>query len=360
MATAWRDGIYIIHRDEQNVLFESLWPASGVNYNAYILDVGGEYVLIDGFPAHLSDALLEEIRIVTEGEGVSHIVVNHMEPDHSGSLRAVLSAFPDARVYISAVGARIFTLKNAVPVSDGQKVEIGERTFTFYHVPWVHWPETMFTLVDGVLFTCDVLGSFGAFHPLSLPENYEEELLRYTVSVLGGYREHLLRALTRIEEISPSAVAPGHGAVLEGEALRRAISTVRNVFEEPSGSVVLYATMYGRTGSLAQDLAERMGSPALDVVKTNILDVLLNVQQASDVYIVFPTYEAGIFPTMESVLRLLVRKGILQGKRVYVVNVYTWAPALKKALEMLPGARGVAVKPGTPVDDVLRALSSQV
>lgn len=330
------DGLWRITTLESGeVLFEALWKTEGVTYNAYLVETSDGWVLVEGAPKEASESFLEEVSTIAEPGNLKYIILDHLEPDHSGALKRLLKEFPEAIVLISSTGSRLFKIPRSREVANGETLTIGEKSFRFFHVPWVHWPETMFTLFDGVLFTGDVLGSFG-IHEKPEGKEYFYDLVKYTACVLMGYKPFLLRALKKIEEVAPGVVAPAHGPMLKGEEVREILKKLEKAIENPEDSVVLVTSMYGSSEVLASQLAEERGSRIIDVTKEAVSDVLASILMAKEIVAVFPTYENDVFPPMRYILELAAKKHLLEGKEILLVNTYLWGPAgdeMRKVVE---------------------------
>ncbi|MBR6466170.1 MAG: MBL fold metallo-hydrolase, partial [Bacteroidales bacterium] len=161
---------YIGVNDRRTALFENNWPIPyGVSYNSYLIK-DQKNVLIDTVEYGSDGDFLCKIEALLEGGKLDYLVVNHMEPDHSGMIRSVLAKYPDLQIIGNAKTFELMQKYYGIPqeafmqVADGQELNIGSTSLKFYFIPWVHWPETMVTLdmADGVLFTCDAFGGYGS------------------------------------------------------------------------------------------------------------------------------------------------------------------------------------------------------
>ena len=347
--------------DRVTRFFESLWEIpEGITYNAYLVETREGYVLIDGWKSLYSGSLVGALESMIGPGELRYVIVNHLEPDHSGSLEDVLRWAPDARVLGSRFAARLLgsyprARERFEAVADGEERVIGGRRFRFIYTPWLHWPETMVTWLEdeGVLFTCDVFGGFG------VPEGVfddqcarEADILRsmkkYLVTVIGKYRRFILRALEKLEGsgIRPRIIAPGHG-LLWRESPERVIRYYRSLAsaEPVRGKIlIVYGSMYGTLEQLARSLACELRLAGLrpvvygytDTGRPNLSDVLADAIDAEKIVIAAPTYEAGVFPLLRFLVEEICEKAAAP-KDVYILSTFGWgsiaARRLREALE---------------------------
>jgi flavorubredoxin len=253
------DGVTrLMVQDKRTVLFESLWETKGVIYNSYLVETTEGFVLVDTVPHEASEQFLELIESLVKENELKHLIVNHMEPDHSGAMGTLLERFPKIQVLISAPGFGIFRPRNGKPVTNGQELTLGDRTFVFHHVPWVHWPETMFTELkeEKVLFTGDVLVSFG-IHSSPEGRDYFFDVVKSTACVLMGYRNFFELAMGKIKELNPRIVAPAHGPVSPRDKLDGVLEALETALTKPQGKIVVFSSMYGRSKKIAKEPLQR-------------------------------------------------------------------------------------------------------
>ncbi len=338
------EGIWRITTIEKGeTLFEALWKTDGVTYNAYLVETSEGWVLVEGAPEGATEPFLEEISRITDLKDIRYVILDHLEPDHSGALKELLKRLPDVTVFLSSTGSKLFDIPRSRGVSNGESISIGERSFTFFHVPWVHWPETMFTLVEDVLFTGDILGSFG-IHSNPQEDGYFYDLVKYTASVLMEYKPFLLKALQKIEELSPRIVAPAHGPIIKGKEIGEVINRLKEVIENPKGLVVLASSMYGRSWKLAEEISKNEDAKLINILDEAVSDVLSWMLTARKITVVFPTYDGDVFPPMKYVLELAAKKHLLEGKEVLLVNTYLWGPVGEKAKEIVEKGKPAKVE----------------
>ena len=272
------DNIYYIGvNDRTTALFEGLWPLpAGVSYNSYLID-DEKTVVIDCVGPEFFEEHLANMRSVLGNRTVDYIVVNHMEPDHSGALALFRQFYPQARIvgnkktismlegYYGIDGA------DCIAVADGTTLELGRHTLSFHLVPMVHWPETMVTYdsTSGTLFSGDAFGCFGALNGTVLDtetdiEPYFPEMRRYYSNIVGKYGTPVQNALKKLAAINIKMICPTHGPVWT-EAAGRVIAEYDRMsrYEAEEGAVVVYASMYGNTRQMAEEVARGLSEAGI-------------------------------------------------------------------------------------------------
>ena len=353
--------------DRKTVRFENMWPLPyGISYNAYVIRTGVGYVAVDGVKEEFSEEYFSKLTAaVGDLRSIRYIVVNHLEPDHQGTLEELVSR-TDARVIISNIGARMIgdfydvPADRLLPVGDGQELEVGGKRLRFVSTPWLHWPETMVTLdeTDGVLFTCDVFGSYraldvGLFDDEVPIEDYIPEAKRYFVNIVGKYSKNTLDALKKLSPIMSSVkvIAPAHGPLYRANPnlpLRLYEEWARPVVEKEVS--IIYISMYGHTLNAVQRLAESLRSAGIavktiDAAETHISYVLSYANNSAGIIVVFPTYDASIPMPLYEVLYTFQVKMFGRGRPAGVVTSYGWGPVAKQAADALQRAGFRVVEP---------------
>ncbi|MGC9210528.1 MAG: FprA family A-type flavoprotein [Acidilobus sp.] len=361
-------GVYWVGvNDRKKVRFENMWPIpDGISYNAYVVDVGGAYVAVDGVEEDFSDEYFAKLKaVVGDLSRVKYVIVNHLEPDHQGTLEELLRR-TNARVLISNIGAKMIgdfydvAAERLQPVTDGQVLTIGEKAFRFIYTPWLHWPETMVTLdeSDGVLFTCDVFGSYraldkGLFDDEVPLEAYIPDAKRYFVNIVGKYSKNTLDALKKLSPLLSlvKVIAPAHGPVYRSNP-----SLPIKLYEQWARPAVerevsiVYISMYGHTVNAVRRLSEAIGSAGvrvklLDAAETHVSYILSEANNSAAVLVVFPTYDASIPMPLYEVLYTFQVKMFGRGRPAGVVTSYGWGPVAKLAADILQRSGFRVVEP---------------
>ncbi len=356
------EDLYVIRVDDRYTkYFEALWEIpEGITYNAYLLKTDEGDVLFDTWKRQFSSTLLEALERLTSPDDLKYVVVHHLEPDHSGSLEDVMRWAPKAKVLGHPLAGRMMS---AFPkakarfkaVRDGEVLEIGGKRVKFVHTPWLHWPETMMSWIEGsgVLLSCDAFGGYGI--PLSLFDDQCVDLdkmvravRKYVVTVIGHYREWIGRNVAKLEKlgIKPKVIAPAHGLIW-----RRDVNKVIEIYEEVAESrprkgkvLIVYASMYGTTEKIARGIECSLTENGMEVVaygfndvsRDPISEILTDASDAEVVVFATPTYEVEAFPYLKFVAQELCWK-VGNGKKVVIVSSYGWSSAavedLKRTLE---------------------------
>lgn len=311
--------------DSDSVLFEGLWPVrpAGVSYNSYLIQ-DEKKVLIDLTRETSSQDLLKSIRAHIDPAALDYIVINHMEPDHTGALRTLLSVSKNAQIVCTDVATTMlesyYGIHDRIRVArDGERMSIGSRTLAFYHTPLVHWPETMVTFeeVSRILFSCDIFGGFGA-DPDTLfddeaanPGHYVEESLRYFSNIISKFAKQSGKMIAKLKPLAAKTVAPSHGLIWRADPARIIeLYELWSGYGETGGErgvTVLYASMYGNTKKAALEVVRGLesasvGASAFDVNETHLSYILPALWTNAGVVVACPTYEGTIFPALRHVL----------------------------------------------------------
>ncbi len=329
-----KPGVYWIGIiDRTTDLFEGIWPISdtGVTYNAYLID-DEKKALIDLAKSNKGDEFFAQIEEITEIDQIDYIIINHMEPDHSGLIKIVRRLAPGVKI----VGSRktqemlekFFGItENVIVVEDGDTLSLGKRELRFFSTPFLHWPETIMTYeaTHRILFSCDAFGGYGAVRGGIFDDEsrdsvfYEREALRYYVNIVANFSARVLSAISKLQGVAVDVIAPSHGLIWR-ENVSRIVELYKRWAEyasEPGepGVTLIYASMYGSTEMTMNAVARgvsRTGLPVaiFDAARTHVSYILPSLWTMRGVIIGAPTYEVSLFPPMAEVLHMASRKRI--------------------------------------------------
>lgn len=343
---------YIGVDDHKTRLFESLWPLPhGVSYNSYIVK-GEKTALIDTVEAHCSSEYLDHIHAL--GVTPDYLVVNHMEPDHSGAMTALAAEYPHMKI----VGNRLtlgmirgfypeICSGRFVEVQDGEVLSLGGGIdLSFHTIPMVHWPETMATYLasEGVLFSGDAFGTFGALNgrvldtEIDATEMYFDEMYRYYACIVAKYAAPVQKALAKLHGIDIKKICSTHGPVWSGEAGRViAQYDAMSSGEAQRGVTVVCGSMYGHTWQTAQVLAGTMEAQGItvrlhDASRTDLSFILADIWRYKGLLIGSATYNASVLPPIQALLSALEMRGLSRRVAAAFGN-YTWAPAAAQKID---------------------------
>ena len=344
---------YVGANDRTTHLFERLWSLRrGVSYNSYVV-VDEKIAVVDTVEASCAPGYLRSIEKATAGRAVDYLVVNHMEPDHSGSIAALRQRYPDMKIIGNAKTLQMIDgyygiSDNLLEVTDGYTLSLGRESLTFYLVPMVHWPETMVTYGNEakILFSGDAFGCFGALDGGVTDEelcfeDYYDEMVRYYACIVGKYGAPVQKALKKLGSLPMEIVASTHGPVW-----KRNIADVIKVYDRLSryeaqrGVVVAYGSMYGNTAELCEEIACSLRAKGVDKIKiydlssADISEVLRDVFLYRGLVVASPTYNNELFPPVRELLTKISERTV-KGRLFGFAGSYTWASAaLKRCAEM--------------------------
>jgi len=358
-----KPGIFWIGvNDRTTDLFEGLWPITqeGVSYNSYLVR-GEKTAIIDLAKSIKADEYLAQVEEVTETSKIDYIIINHMEPDHTGLLRLFRKIAPQAVILGSAKTRDMlrgfFSItENVRAVADGETLSLGGPTLRFLSTPFLHWPETIMTFEESqkILFSCDGFGGYGAIRGAIFddecghPEFYEREALRYYANIVANYSSRVLDAIGKAASLPVEIVAPSHGLVWRRNP-QRIVELYRKWAEYASGKTepavtLLYGSMYGNTERMMNAVAmgvSQAGVPfeVFDVARTNVSYILPSLWTNAGVMIGAPTYEVKAFPPMAEVLTMAVNKRIFNRKAAFFGS-YGWSGgALREVKKIIEPAK---------------------
>ena len=346
------DNIYYIGvNDRTTALFEGLWPLpAGVSYNSYLID-DEKTAVIDCVGPEFFEEHLANMRSVLGNRTVDYIVVNHMEPDHSGALALFRQFYPQARIvgnkktismlegYYGIDGA------DCIAVADGTTLELGRHTLSFHLVPMVHWPETMVTYdsTSGTVFSGDAFGCFGALNGTVLDrdmdiEPYFPEMRRYYSNIVGKYATPVQNALKKLATINIKMICPTHGPVWT-EAAGRVIAEYDRMsrYEAAEGAVVVYASMYGNTRQMAEEVARGLSEAGIrkivvhDAARTPLSFILSDIFTYKGLAIGATTYNGDVNPAVKAVLEAVKLREV-KHRAMAAFGSFTWAGKAAKTI----------------------------
>lgn len=353
-----KPGIYWIGvNDRTTDLFEGVWPITqgGVSYNSYLV-MGEKTALIDMAAGHHAAAFIDQVRDLIDPAELDYIVVNHMEPDHTGTAGLFGSLATRAEFLVSAKAAPMmdsyYGLTDSVRVvKDGETVDLGGLTLQFHMVPFVHWPETMVTYVPEhkVLFSCDAFGGYGALPGRVFDDQcadmafYTRESLRYYTNIVARFSGPVLRAIEKLKGLEIDVVAPSHGLVWRDNPgyiidLYGRWAQLATQQADP-GVTLVYGSMYGNTERMMNAVAEGVSRTQLpleifDVARTHASYILPSLWTRSGVIVGAPTYEVSLFPPMSQALASAVHKKVMNRKAAYFGS-FGWSGGALRELKQI-------------------------
>ncbi len=353
-----RENVYWIGvNDRTTDLFEGVWPITqeGVSYNSYLV-LGEKKVMIDLAKSTHSSSLLEQISGVIDPSELDYVVINHMEPDHTGALKLLKQVAPQVEIVATAkavpmIEAFCGITEGVRVVGNGDELDLGDRKLRFYPIPFVHWPETMVTYDESsrILFTCDAFGGYGALRGAIFDDQaadidfYVREALRYYTNIVSRFGGPVLNAIEKVKGLDIEIIAPSHGLLWRKEPMRivelyKHWAELGRTGGNP-GVTLLYGSMYGNTELMMNAVADGIGSTGLpleifDVARTHSSYILPALWMNKGVMIGAPTYEVGVFPPMGQALHMAFEKRI-SGKVAAQFGSYGWSGGALKAVQQI-------------------------
>lgn len=348
------DLIWVGGNDRRLSMFEGVYSVpDGVSYNSYLL-MDEKTVLFDTVDKAVSGVFFENIEELLKGRALDYVVVHHMEPDHSATLQELVLRYPQIKIICNAKSAAMikqffsFDLDSrAVLVKEGEEFSCGRHILTFVMAPMVHWPEVMvsYDKTDKILFAADAFGCFGALNgaifadEVNFERDYLDEARRYYTNIVGKYGPQVQALLKKASGLEIKMICPLHGFVWRenlGFYLDKYDKWSRYEPEE-QGVVIAYATIYGNTGNAAEVLASELRKQGVktimfDVSVTAASEIISAVFQWSHLVLASPTYNGGIFVTMEAFIRDLAAHNI-QNRTIAVIENGSWAPVSGKLIK---------------------------
>ena len=357
---------YIGVNDRTTSKFEGLWPLpSGVSYNSYLVKGSEATAIIDGVEVSHALEQIEHIRRLSPERAPEYLIINHMEPDHSGGIAILRQAFPSLKIVGNnqtlAMVKGFYGLTDAtVAVKDGEMLDLGGGVELQFHLtPMVHWPETMMTYMPGAgcLFTGDAFGCFGALNGAVVDtdmdtERYFPEMVRYYSNIVGKYGQFVQRALKKLQPLTINTICSTHGPVWRAEK-----DKVIGLYDRmsryealESGVTIVYGSMYGNTTRMAEAAAEALAEAGVrkiamhDAARTDLSFILADIFRYRGLIIAAPTYSDSLFPPVAALMDALVVRGI-RDRAVAVLGSHTWSQkaitVIKQGLDAL-GLESVA------------------
>lgn len=348
------DIFWIGVNDRTTDLFEGMWPIEqGVSYNSYLIR-DEKKVLVDLVKGNQLEEFLGKVEELIDPSELDYVIINHMEPDHSGILKAIRRCAPNVQLVgtkrmIPMVEAFYGITKGIVEVGDGSTLNLGKRTLEFFRTPFVHWPETMMTFdrSNGILFSCDGFGGFGALRGAifdnEVPdlEYYREEALRYYANIVAKFSQSVLGAINKLSDLPIKVIAPSHGVIWRDhpEDIIQLYQQWASYAKGPREKAVtlVYGSMYGNTESVMNFVARGISREGMiveicDAARIHSSYILAHLWKNEGVLIGAPTYEVELFPPVAHVLDMARRKSIF-GRKAGYFGSFGWGGGAKREFD---------------------------
>ena len=369
---------YVGVNDRNKSLFEGLWPLpNGVSYNSYLID-DEKVCLIDTVEVDFFTQYLENIREVLGDRPIDYLVVNHMEPDHSGSIALIKKYYPEIRVignkktFGMMQGFYGVASEDDVEVKNGETLALGSYTLNFVLTPMVHWPETMVTLCaptegvegvkDTVLFSGDAFGCFGALNGGIIDadincDTFWLEMVRYYSNIVGKYGTPVQNALKKLAGVKLDYVCSTHGPVWHSY-IDKVVGIYDRLsrYETEPGLVICYGTMYGNTERMAEHIARAASEAGVknivmyNVSKTHHSYIIRDIFRYRGLIVGAPTYNTGLYHEMDVLFSEIAGKDIKGNHLLGWFGSHGWASKAVAEIQRWNDERLHFEAVGSPVD----------
>lgn len=344
-AIAVTDSVYWIGgNDRETDLFEGLWTLPrGVAYNAYLVN-DEKVAVIDTIKslcfADYTDRILS---IIGESKKIDYLVVNHMEPDHSGSIRMMRQIYPEMKIVgnkktIELLEAFYGITDGIIEVKEGDTLDLGKHKLTFAMIPMVHWPESMVTydMTQKVLFSTDAFGGFsalegGIFDDELDMDYFESETLRYFANIVGRYSAPTQKAISKVRALDVKILCPAHGPIYRSNPAH-----IIDLYDRWSshrtdeGIVIVYGSMYGNTKLMTDAIARAAAEEGIvdiiihDASRSNLSFIVRDVWKYTGLVMGSCTYNLSLYPPMAAICRTLANK-MMKNRVLGICGSYSWS-----------------------------------
>ena len=328
--------------DRRKNLFENIWPLpEGVSYNSYII-VDEKTALIDTVDVTAGKCFLDTVEKYLDGKTLDYLVINHIEPDHSGEIASILKKYPAVKILGNAATKRIFEAyfgetANFEDVSKGAVIKLGYHELSFVMTPWVHWPETMMTvdLTEKIVFSGDAFGTFGTLNGGIFDDEvnfdfYHDEALRYYSNIVGKYSCMVQKAIGKLAGMEIRCICPTHGPVWRKDPSKIIdLYDKWSRYEAEDGLLIIFASMYGNTEMIADYIARKCAEKGTrnirihDVSKTHISYLIRDAWKYRNIILGSCAYNTGMFPLIDHLCCELQHLG-LQNRRLGIFGSFSW------------------------------------
>ena len=352
------DAIKYIGVDDKDIdLFESQYIVpNGISYNSYVI-LDEKICVLDTVDKRKTDEWVANLENVLDGKTPDYLIINHLEPDHASNIQLLADKYPDMKLVGNAktfnMLPQFFDIDltdRTVTVKEGDSLNLGEHTLSFYMAPMVHWPEVMVTYEskEKVLFSADGFGKFGA---LDTDEDWACEARRYYFNICGKYGVQVQALLKKAAKLDIEKICPLHGPVLtENLGYYINLYDIWSKYEpEVDGIFIAYCSIHGNTEKAAlklYDILKEKTDKKIAISDLSRSDMAENVEDAfkySTLVVAAPSYDGGVFPVMNDFLHHLKIKGY-KNRKVAMIENGSWAPcAIKSKQPYFDEMKGIEI-----------------
>ncbi len=377
-------------RDKQ--VFEGIWPLpNGVMLNSYLVKGSEKVALIDFVEEwmYVEDQMNNQMKgLDLNLDKIDYLIINHMEPDHTGALKNFVDKYPNLQIITSKRSLKMLKTfynleNNIITVKNGEEISLGDKTLVFYDTPNVHWPETIMTYLkeDKVLFSCDAFGSYGIFegsYDDELTENdkkiIDSETERYYSNIISTFSSFVTKAITKLKDVDISVIAPSHGVVYRKNPKKiidhyLKLASYSDVANTEKEITLIWSSMYGHTQEMLSVIRDEVKKANIKLYEFRVPDthssfIIEKAWRSKGLIVGMPTYEFKMFPPMFHTLDMLERSHI-NNRLLVRFGSFGWSKGAEK--ELLPYVErmkldyvGQTEYPGSFTKDDEEKLRSQI
>lgn len=355
MSVKFSDSVKYIGVDDTTIdLFESQYVVpKGVSYNSYVI-LDDKVALMDTVDKRGMEQWEKNLTAALDGRAVDYLIIQHLEPDHAGSIARLVELYPEVTLVGNAktfqMLPQFFDLPlegHTLTVKEGDTLSLGSHTLTFVMAPMVHWPEVMVSYEDSekILFSADAFGTFGALNgnlfndEVDFEKDWIDDARRYFTNIVGKYGMQVQALLKKAAGLDIQMICPLHGPVWRNNLNYFIEKHDKWSKYEPEDQAVaiIYGSIYGNTEQAADALAAKLGAKGVkniavyDASKTDVSELIAEIFRVSHVVIACPTYNGGIYPPIENLLAHMKALAV-QNRTVAVMDNGTWAATAGKQI----------------------------
>ena len=351
-----KDIKYIGVNDCEIDLFEGQYLVpNGMAYNSYLI-IDEKIAVIDTVEKRFTNVWLEKLEAELSGKSPDYLIVQHMEPDHSGSIKAFCEKYPKTVVVANAKAFNM--VKNffgtdlsqrQMAVGENDTLNLGKHTLTFITAPMVHWPEVIMTYdsTDKVLFSADAFGKFGSF---DCEEEWKDEARRYYIGIVGKYGVQVNAVLKKAAGLDIQKICALHGPVLSDNLgyYVDLYSKWASYEAEEKGVLIAYTSIYGNTREAALLLADKLNANGVkneifDLARCDIFEAVAKAFKYDKLVLATTTYNTDIFPFMRTFIEYLTARNF-QNRKVAFIENGSWGPMATKVMRnMLENSKSLTL-----------------
>ena len=360
---------YVGVNDRTKHEFEGLWPLPiGVSYNSYLIADDDAVALIDTVDMAFFNEYIDKIQAVIGNRPIDYLIINHMEPDHSGAIALIRKYYPGIKLVGNkktlemVQGFYGVVANDDVCVADGDTISLGKHQLKFYLTPMLHWPETMMTYdeTNKMLFSGDAFGCFGALNGQVIDSKmdvspYWPEMERYYACILGKFGAPVQAGLKKLAGVDIKTICSTHGPIWT-QHIPQAIDTYKRLAtgETQQGLVICYGSMYGNTERVAEAIAQGAAEAGMrkiivhNLSVSDMSDVLADIFRYNTLAIGGPTYNGGLFPAVDDLMKRLAGRSVSKHK-LALFGGFTWSSQAVKVMQAYNEKMKMELV-GTPVE----------